>query len=178
MKSNKINVFMDTEFNYKYNELISLALVSENGDIYYKVSNEWMVENSNDFVRSTVIPMLPDKKEWISIEQIKKELQSFILNLGKKVELWGWYCSYDMFLLHKLFRSDLHKLPFWLPKYINDFRGLIERDSDYRFSPNKFFSGQKHIALNDAIALRDAFIAREQYRKEVEDEKNFKLSRY
>lgn len=52
-------VFLDTEFtNLKRSDLISLALVAEDGREFYAERTDFYPEQCSDFVRDTVLPLL------------------------------------------------------------------------------------------------------------------------
>ncbi len=52
-------IFLDTEFtDFARPDLISLALVSEDGREFYAELDDYQRDNCNDFVRKTVVPLL------------------------------------------------------------------------------------------------------------------------
>ncbi len=58
-KVNAMLVFLDTEFTDFFRpELISLALVSENGREFYAERTDFHPDVCNDFVRESVLPLL------------------------------------------------------------------------------------------------------------------------
>ena len=58
--------FLDTEFdeNGSTINLISIALVAEDGRELYLVSSEFSVNAFNDWVKANVLPLLPSQDSW------------------------------------------------------------------------------------------------------------------
>lgn len=68
-----MNLFIDGEWNSYGGELISLALVAEDGRTFYEVlgcykPNPWVAEN--------VMPKL--NKQWVSLSELQAELEVFL----------------------------------------------------------------------------------------------------
>ncbi len=85
-------------------DLVSLALVCEDGREFYAVSTEFNATRANDFVRTTVLPQLEphDNPVWMSRDQIKDALCNFV---GETVpRFWSWGgAPYDWMVIAQLF---------------------------------------------------------------------------
>ena len=98
--------FVDTEFTHEDTaqlQLISIAIVAEDGSEYYAVSNEWEESSCSDWVREHVLPFLEPREDpvWRTRAQIRDELTAFIGD--RATELWGYVPAYDQVLVHGLF---------------------------------------------------------------------------
>lgn len=116
--------FIDTEFIEPVEpgeiDLISIALVAEDGSEYYAISNEFDSSKANEFVRNNVLPKLDDASTWKSRCIIKQELLDFIVvEPGKITEFWGEYSAYDWVVFCRIFGS-MPDLPAGYPYYCND----------------------------------------------------------
>jgi len=153
---------LDTEFNEdgRTIELISLALVAEDGQFYYAVSSEFDPTACNDFVREQVLPQLPsrDLPNWKARREIAEDVREILLRGGsEKPEIWGYFADYDWVALCQLFGRmvDLPKgFPFWcrdLKQLMQD-RG-VEKDL---LPPQK---DGEHDALADARWIRTGYLS-------------------
>lgn len=115
-----MNWFIDTEFdeNGKTIELISIALVSEDGREYHAVSSEFDPEACNDWVKANVLPRLPLKGRKTRAE-IKTEVAALLLAGGVKPKIWGYYADYDWVVFCQLF-GRMVDLPDGMPMLCHD----------------------------------------------------------
>ena len=145
--------FLDTEFieGNKSLDLISLALVSQDGREYYAINKDCCFSNASDWVRENVLsPMeiqivgnvclsAPLDQNWKSPNEIALDLLQFIktpttieagsldpmtayaLELDPKPEFWGYYADYDWVLFCWLFGKMIN-LPVGFPKYCRDLK--------------------------------------------------------
>ncbi len=112
--------FYDTEFDEdgRTIELISFAMVAEDGREFYEVSNEFDPARCNAFVQTNVLPRLPAKDLWISRQQLRSQLLEFIGD-DRDPELWAYYAAYDHVALAQLW-GPMIDLPKPLPMWTND----------------------------------------------------------
>lgn len=148
--------FLDTEFNEdgRTIELISIALVSEDGETYHQVSSEFNREACNDWVKANVLPHLPDHSA--SRAQIAEDIRNLLLRDGPP-EIWGYFCDYDWVALCQLF-GPMVDLPQGFPMLCLDLKQEMHRWG----LAAKDFPGQEgmaHDALADAQWIRKAVMS-------------------
>lgn len=127
--------FIDSEFmaGRKTIDLISIAVVRDDGEEYYAQSSEFKLKTLSPWVKENVLSelrhcpymesryiakMLYQHKQgqcvdqqrgflhrcpWRSCEQIRNEVKIFIDTDEEDIELWGYYCGFDFVLLSQLF---------------------------------------------------------------------------
>ncbi len=142
-----MKIYLDTEFIEKPNhlELISIALVKEDGESYYAVSSEFNEKLANDWVREHVIPFLDSEADRKSLEEIREEVVEFI---GPKIpEFWAYFAAFDWVLLTWLY-GGMASLPYNFPFFCHDLKQEVDRIGfpEERFPQNP----KKHHALWDA----------------------------
>ncbi|WP_417220540.1 3'-5' exoribonuclease domain-containing protein [Arthrobacter sp.] len=132
--------FYDTEFleDGKTIELISIAIVAEDGREYYAVNADMPVDRikNHPWLMKNVWPSLPtrgvrgpghldDKSTTIRpYRLIANEVREF-LTATPHTELWAWYGAYDHVALAQLF-GPMVELPSGIPMYTNDVRSLVD----------------------------------------------------
>lgn len=100
------DVVVDAEFIELEQEidLVSLALVAEDGREFYAVSTDFNPRPANDFVQAVVLPQLEPRTSpvWMPRDQIKDALLTFI---GEAVpRFWSWGgVPYDWMVIAQLF---------------------------------------------------------------------------
>lgn len=153
--------FYDTEFleDGRTIELISIALVAEDGREYYAVNRgmPWAKIERHDWLMRNVVPYLPlaegnairphwehESVKWKTA--IANEVLAFLLHDQTEPELWAWYASYDHVVLAQLW-GRMIDLPRRIPMYTNDLR-----QEHYRLGSPKMpkQSEKEHHALADA----------------------------
>lgn len=141
--------FYDTEFleDGKTIDLISIGITAEDGREYYAVCQDMPVDRirKHKWLMSNVMPHLPFSAEWKPREQIRAEVNEFLLAVDEP-ELWAWFGAYDHVVLAQLFGTML-ELPPGIPMYTNDVRSLVDWTGINRL-PNQ--TGAEHDALADA----------------------------
>lgn len=165
--------FLDQEFieNGKTIELISIAIVAEDGREFYAVNKDlntyrlfrepWLVEN--------VVPHLPFGRffsnlplswmnsYWLDVpcvmgrDKIREGVLDFV---DEKPEFWGYYSDYDWVLFCQLF-GRMADLPKHFPMYCRDLKQLID-DRGHVELPKQMVD---HHALEDARWIRSAYDA-------------------
>lgn len=163
--------FLDTEFieNGRTIDLISIAIVAEDGREYYAVSNEFDPSKASEWVVENVLTHLPalgeqitlrgcgdesvDDFAWKSRAQIKADILDFI-GLDKAPEFWAYFADYDWIVLCQLF-GTMMDLPEHFPKYCRDIKQLAD---DLGFYPIPIPDAEpKHSALADAVWALNAW---------------------
>jgi hypothetical protein len=145
-----MNFFLDTEFidGADKLDLISIALVGENGKEYYAVSNEFDESKASEWVKQHVLTKLPPKSTWKSRATIGKEIRSFIdkNRSGEYAEFYAYFASCDWILFYKLFGNSLLDLPDGYFQFCHDLMSLMHLNNISRPKPPK----GNHDALVDA----------------------------
>ena len=142
--------FLDTEFddNGKTIELISIALVSDEGREYYAVSSEFDPGRCNDWVKANVLPNLGTEDRH-SRARIAADISDLLL--PGEPEIWGYYADYDWVAFCQLFGSMMD-LPDGMPMFCNDLMQeiqMMEINSD-----SLPLDKNEHNALTDARWMR------------------------
>ncbi|NJL13300.1 MAG: 3'-5' exoribonuclease [Microscillaceae bacterium] len=126
ISSKKANIYLDTEFIFHPAgiELISLALVRDNGEAYYAISAEFHPEKADEWVKSQVLAQLRPEEPRKPLAQIKAELVAFV---GYQIPaFWAYFATYDWFLVLQLFGGMAH-LPCNFPSYCGELRQEADR---------------------------------------------------
>ena len=149
--------FLDTEFNEdgRTIDLISIALVCEDGREFYAINRDAELHRVNDWVRKNVLPHLPSYGStlWKPRREIAHALTMFV-NLGQgKPEFWGYYADYDWVILCQCF-GTMMDLPEGWPKFCRDLKQLSVDLGSPKHPPDP--EGE-HDALIDARWNRDLY---------------------
>ncbi|MET3552642.1 hypothetical protein [Burkholderia sp. 567] len=145
--------FVDTEFtDFEAPQLISLAIVGENGSEFYGECTDYDAARCSDFVRTVVLPQLGRFRERaMPLDQLRQSLRAWIAGIptGSKPVLC-YDLETDLNLLRFLFDGPLPEG--WM---LEDIRGQIDtrRQAEY-FARH----GGEHHALHDARANAYAYI--------------------
>ena len=103
-----MRVFIDTEFtNLQDHELISLALLAENGAEFYGESSEFDPSRCSEFVRETVLPQLgcPAGRA-MPLAQLRTEAMAWLLRIpGRAHPILCYDNDVDLRLLESLIGS-------------------------------------------------------------------------
>ena len=156
--------YIDTEFIEApcMIDLISLALVSEDGRELYMISSEFDESKASDWVKENVIAKLGDQHRH-TIAEIKEAVLKFV---GEKTpDFWGDYCAYDWVVFCWLF-GTMMDLPSGWPMYCNDIRpwyDMIHQDhaelalKDFKDSVEAIGDFGNHNALYDAHEVKKLY---------------------
>ncbi len=122
--------FYDTEFidNGRIIDLISIAVVAQDGREFYAVSAEFDPESAGRWVRAHVLPKLPPpaSRLWRSRRQIREGLEEFLgVDGDEPIELWAWVGAYDHVALCQLW-GPMTSLPPQIPRFTRELRQLWE----------------------------------------------------
>ncbi len=159
--------YLDTEFIEYPNtiDLISIALVREDGRYLYAENSECDLSMANEFVKRHVIPQLimregishtelmPDNS--LRIMAPRRAIVALILGLigDDTPEFWGYYADYDWVAFCWLF-GEMARLPEGWPMYCGDLKQLADHigieESQFPAAPST-----EHNALSDARWNRD-----------------------
>ena len=153
--------FIDAEFHESgYGrpiELISLALVCDDGREFYAVASDgWDRDDVSDWLKENVLPYLdsvcPDMgvrsfhSNCCPRSEMAKTLAEFIRPESNKPEIWAYYGAYDWVLFCQLF-GRMIDLPKHFPKICFDIK---QRCIDLGNPKLPKQEGQEHNALADA----------------------------
>lgn len=169
--------FFDTEFIEWAGgiDLVSIGIVSEDGDTFYAESTNFDERNADQWVKDNVLAKL----EWWGNENANKgfcnsfsqqqpgntwktevfgtealiasELLAWIGNPSTKPEFYAYYGAYDWVLFARLF-GRLINLPKGFPMYVMDLKQMMDHerlDSDWKRTVCPDPEGE-HNALADA----------------------------
>jgi hypothetical protein len=145
-----LKYWIDTEFHERPNtiELISIALVADDGREYYAHSADYDAEaaHNHDFLRKEVLPHLTQKPR-VPLSTIRAQLIEFLDPVTySKPEFWGYYCAYDWVVFCWIF-GPMVDLPKGFPMYCNDIKQLANAKGNPKMPR---FEGTAHDALDDA----------------------------
>jgi len=182
----KIRLYFDTEFTElsKKGELISLALVSENNEIFYAEFDDFPIKTCNEWVIQNVIPNLLFKDRDFFLKssggacyikdasgRIADALCNWFSELGN-VEIYADCPAFDWVFFCNLFGTafDIPKEVFYMPFDLAAFlkyRGIdpdINREGFVKKHKGQAFikkirlkAAGLHNALYDALLVKAAF---------------------
>jgi len=173
-----MTLFLDTEFTglQQSAELISLALVSEEGGWFYAEFTDYDTAALSDWHKEFVLPGLfleQDRRPGYAAgegtvargnrAEVKTALNSWLAQF-EKIEIWADVPAYDWVLFCELFGGALHlpKPIFYMPF---DFATLLKAQGLDPDRPRESLAedwaqrheGAKHNALYDAFLLREGY---------------------
>jgi hypothetical protein len=151
-----VRIFIDTEFSDPVDMcLISLALVTQNGEEFYGEIDDFPLEKCNDFVRENVLPLLGNVAgAKMSTVQLRDRLLAWLSEIRGTREIL--IVSYDYFGDWALFAEVLGNAPLWVrPDNIRHRIDEAQREKFFQIA-----AGTRHHALWDARALRASYVSR------------------
>ena len=149
--------YLDTEFHEAKGvlEMISIALVCDDGREFYKASSTFDATRLDPWVVANVLPHLPPPSERITPDEIATGLREFITG---EPEFWAWFASHDWVLFCWAMGGRMLDMPHGWPMAPMDLKqSIIERGIPRDSLPPQI--GAEHDALEDARWLRDACAA-------------------
>jgi hypothetical protein len=171
-----VRYFLDTEFyeDGRAIDLISIAVVAEDGRQFYAVSQDAQLHRVSPWVRENVLPRLPKYGDpaWMPRVEIADRLLLFtgqdvpsrsspmMARLcadsirGDKPEFWAYYADYDWVALCQLF-GTMMDLPQGWPKFCRDLKQLSVDVGSPKHPPDP---AEEHNALADAWWNRDLYV--------------------
>lgn len=153
-----VRYFLDTEFIEFPStiELISLALVCEDGRELYLENKGADLSRADDWIKTNVLAHLVGGEVAVSREEMRKKIVDFV-GTENRPEFWAYFADYDWVVFCWLFGRMLD-LPKNFPKYCRDFKQTMD-SWNIKKSDLPAQSGTEHHALADARWLRGAFKA-------------------
>lgn len=146
--------FLDTEFIEKpcTIQLISIAMVAEDGREFYAISNGFRSWDADEWVRENIIrklePEIPRKANSIIAQEILD-----LVGEDRHPEFWAYHADYDWVAFCWLF-GKMIDLPKHFPMYCRDLKQLIDfHEIDKQGLPVQ--EAGYHNALEDARWVRD-----------------------
>lgn len=143
--------FLDTEFmeDGKTIDLLSLALVAEDGRELYVVNSEADHSKANDWVKINVLPHLNDDVgQGIRLNWGRDLTKVAVLDLVRgdtKPEFWGYYADYDWVAFCQLF-GTMMDLPKGFPMYCRDLKQWCDQLGNPELPPQG--KGEHHALLD------------------------------
>ncbi|WP_149362112.1 polyadenylate-specific 3'-exoribonuclease AS [Lolliginicoccus suaedae] len=156
--------FYDCEFieDGRTIDLVSIAVVAEDGREFYAVSAEFDAARAGTWVRANVLPKLPPPSSqlWRSRSQIREDLTAFLKPGDGDVELWAWVGAYDHVALCQLW-GPMTALPRGMPRFTREIKQHWETHGK---PPLPAAMGEAHDALADARHNAQRFLTIEALR--------------
>lgn len=159
--------FYDTEFieDGKTIDLVSIAIVCEDGREYYAISKEFKARKASQWVKDNVLKYLPPRKIsfydpprikgeyllWKSRKQIARDILEFV-GEDEKPEFWAYYADYDHVALCQLF-GKMIDLPSHFPMYTRDLKQLLDENGNPKMPKPE----DEHFALADARWVKEVY---------------------
>jgi hypothetical protein len=142
-------------------DLVSIAVVCEDGREFYAVSTEFDASKARQWVRRNVLTKLPapSSQVWRSRARIRDELHAFVTHGGAAPELWAWVGAYDHVALCQLWGS-MTELPREMPRFTRELKQLWEEAGKPHLPPAP---SDAHDALADARHNLAKFRAIQEY---------------
>lgn len=168
--------FLDTEFieNGRTIDLISIAVLCEDGREFYACSIEADWGKADEWIRVNVLSQLDtsDLTLWKTRLDIARELHKFV-SCYENCEFWGYYPATDWVALYQLY-GRLVDIPKPFPKLCFDIKQLhaTTRLSDGRMTTKLPKPVGAHNALVDARWNREFY---NSIMKEIADDKRAKV---
>jgi hypothetical protein len=143
--------YIDSEFieDGKTIDLISIAVVAEDGRELYLVSSEFDESKASDWVRENVFPHIEGKPR-VTRSEMRDEIVKFVGD-DPKPSFWGYYCAYDWVAFCQLF-GRMIDLPKGWRQNCRDLKQALD-DCGLWLAKNP---GQ-HDVLIDARWIRDGW---------------------
>lgn len=152
-----MNFYFDTEFidNGKTIDLISIGMINDNGETFYRVSSEfdvaevlenpWLYENVWPHIECDVI-----HEATYSKAEIAKDLLKFV-DGHRGIEFWAYCGAYDFVVLRQLFGRGIDG-PSWIPFHYNE----VQSFARWTGSPiiRTLTDKERHHALKDAKEVK------------------------
>jgi hypothetical protein len=160
-----VRYYLDSEFyeDGRTIDLISIALVAEDGREFYACSLDAELHRCDAWMRTNVLPHLPpySDKAWMTRDQIRDGIARFIFTktqsegepwiVDYKAEFWGYYADYDWVVFCQLWKRMVD-LPRHFPKHCMDLKQYAVDRGNPKLPPKPV---DAHNALADARWNRD-----------------------
>ena len=149
-------LFLDTEFIEDGHtiELLSIAVVSEDGQEFYAENLDADLTRANEWVKANVIPHLDLDRHGIHLHEIGEALRYWVGATETHLpEFWAYYGDYDWVVTCQLFGRMIDLPPHW-PMFCMDVKQLCVSLGDPPLPPQ---STTEHHALADARWTLEAY---------------------
>lgn len=177
-----MKIFFDTEFTglHQGTTLISIGLISEEGDTFYAELTDYDQSQVDDWIKENVIDNLlfanypedyGNAGNWTSSsnyflnvqlkgnrQRVKEELKLWLSNFAE-IEIWSDCLSYDWVLFNQIF-GHAFKIPsnvYYIPFDICTLFKIKGIDPDISREEFAEIDGNKHNALHDARVIRACY---------------------
>lgn len=161
-------LFLDTEFATPHSpEIVSLALVSQDGRYEFYAERDPLPDDPSEFVREHVYPLLERGPYALPDHEFCKALRSFIAQVaasdgGQVTIAYDYHC--DISLLEFALGGfgahvDEPALPTWNTLDLESLGEAFSASVRARFESNPAVLKRRHHALGDALVNRDAYAA-------------------
>lgn len=151
--------FIDSEFisDGKTIDLVSIAIVCENGKDLYRECCDFDASKATSWVKENVLAHL-SSIPGSSRDLIAYDVKTFIdkqvpIEDIANIEFWGDYCAFDFVVLSQLF-GTFDTWPDHWPFFMHDLRQLMESSHIFP-QPNE----SNHNALDDAREIKRQYDA-------------------
>ena len=157
--------FIDPEFNARGNaypvDLISIAIVAEDGRELICRNASFNPDTATPFVRDHVLPHLParemhatysiNRRDYERPKAIRERIKAFVGD-DASPEFWGYYCAFDYVILSQLM-GGMDAWPAGWPYYMRDLRQWLD---EHGYSDVCQADDAAHDALSDARWIASA----------------------
>ncbi|GAB2578235.1 hypothetical protein ISP15_00975 [Dyella jejuensis] len=146
------NLFLDTEWNNDVaRELISLALIHEDGEPRFYAERSPRPEGPSSFVRTVVYPLLEGPV--LPDQEFGAQLRTFIASFDSpRIHFDGAIDKEQLTRALKSFGTWNGGVPEWVPVLVTDLN-VLEAQEQY-FAAHPEAAARRHHAMVDAEALR------------------------
>lgn len=164
------NYFLDTEFfdpetpGFEI-DFFSIGLVSESGQSFYGVSEEFDDDDyQGQWVYDNVIKKLPPADERMDLDSIRAGLLDVFEPGAKRADIWAKNGAYDFYVLSRFFPRQLDFKQALKERYgiervrFRDTNELLDVKPAHVILP-KQDEATEHISIDDAKNERDCFLA-------------------
>lgn len=150
------NLFLDTEWNNDVaRELVSLALIHEDGERRFYAERFPRPEGPSSFVRAVVYPLL--EGAGLPDQEFGAQLRTFIASFDcPRIHFDGAIDKVQLARALVSFGTWSGDVPEWVPMLVSD-PNVLEAQEQY-FAAHPEAAARRHHAMVDAEALRASFV--------------------
>jgi 3' exoribonuclease, RNase T-like len=164
-----MRIFFDTEFTglHKNTTLISIGLVSDNGEEFYAEFTDYNKKQVDEWLQTNVIDnlVIPDLLTEQKINNFKGDINyiqqklRIWLSQFEHVEIWSDCLAYDWVLFNHIFEHafNIPKNVYYIPFDICTLFKLKGIDPDINRESFAGIDGKKHNALHDAKVIKTCY---------------------
>jgi len=164
-----MRIFFDTEFTglHKNTTLISIGLVSDNGEEFYAEFTDYNKHQVDEWLQTNVIDnlVIPDELTKQKINNFKGDMNyiqqklRIWLSQFEHVEIWSDCLAYDWVLFNHIFGHafNIPKNVYYIPFDICTLFKIKGIDPDINREEFAGIEGNKHNALHDAKVIKACY---------------------